>query len=64
MLAPPCLAASRGMTTVRSGAALRVTVTSTVFSVTPGVPGSSLSATVYAALPKLTVTDGTSSVDR
>ena len=50
-----------GMMTVRSGSALRVTVTSTVFSVTPVVSESSLSATVYAALPKLTVTDGTSS---
>ena len=35
-----------GMTTVRSGSALRVRVTSTVFSVTSGVSESSLSATV------------------
>ena len=45
-----------GMITVRSGSTLRVTVTSTVFSVTPVVSGSSLSATVCAALPNLTVT--------
>ena len=50
-----------GMTTVRSGSALSATVTSTVFSVTLAVPVSSLSATVYVALPKLTVTAGTSS---
>ena len=35
-----------GMITVRSGSALRVTVTSTAFSVTLAVPVSSLSATV------------------
>ena len=40
------MAFSMGMTTVRSGSALRVRVTSTVFSVTSVVSESSLSATV------------------
>ena len=44
--------------TVRSGSALRVTVTVTWFSVTSDVVASSPSATAYAACSKLTETPG------
>ena len=50
-----------GITTCRSGAALRVTVTETWFSVSSVVSGSSLSATEYVDWPKETVTAGSSS---
>ena len=46
-----------GMVTVRSGSALRVTVTVASFSFTDiVVPVSSVSATLYVAEPKATVT--------
>ena len=50
-----------GTTTCRSGAAFRVTVTETWFSVSAVVSGSSLSATEYVDCPNDTVTAGTSS---
>ena len=45
-----------GMITSRRGSALRVTFTSTAFSVTSVVEESSLSATVYVLASKATVT--------
>ena len=63
MVAPPWLVFSMGMMTVRSGSALRVTVTSTVFSLTLVVVGGAPEAhrdvtALVAGVPALNVVVG------